>query len=303
MATARILPDPQAGILERSVCLSLNMGRFGNTRKVATSLIAVDADKNRLAVTKKLLDSPELEAIQRFDKQTRDSIEAESLPMPMFRGSYVVPIPSVEKVETLLRDRTPQRTDLVAQACDAYSQRIREAAAALRVTFEPGNYPSVERFRAMFYLEWRWITIGTPNQLRQISATFFREEREKAAQYWADAMEEGKQYLRGLFLELVRHARERLGSSEDGKPKVFRNSMVENITAFLDSFNARNIADDRDLADMVGQMRRLASGVEPETLRRESSLRNAWAGELGKIEANLSSMVTDKPTRRITFED
>ena len=307
MATVRAIPldrpDPEASVLERAVCLTLSMGRFGNTRKVATALINVDADKARLAVSKRLLDSPELEAVQRFDKQLRDWIEAEALPLPMFRGSYVVPIPSVEKVDQHLRDVIPQRTALIETACTAYPQRIRESTTALRVVFEPTNYPSVERFRGMFYLDWRWITIGTPNQLRQISATFFREEREKAAQYWTEAMEEGKQFLRGIFLELVKHARERLEPGPEGKPRIFRNSMVENISTFLDTFNARNIADDSQLAELVGQMRQLAAGVEPEDLRGDSGLRRAWARELGKIETTLNSMVIDKPTRRITFED
>jgi len=60
-------PDPETNVLDRAVCLTLSMGRFGNTRKVATALINVDADKARLAVSKRLLDSPELEAVQRFD--------------------------------------------------------------------------------------------------------------------------------------------------------------------------------------------------------------------------------------------
>jgi hypothetical protein len=186
-------------------------------------------------------------------------------------------------------------------ACGGFPQRIRESTTALRVVFEPTNYPSVEHFRGMSYLDWRWITIGTPNQLWQISATFFREGREKAAQYWTEAMEEGKQFMRGIFLELVKHARERLEPGPEGKPRIFRNSMVENICAFLDTFNARNIADDGQLADLVGQIRRLAAGVDPEDLRGEDSLRGA--GELGKIETTLSSMVIDHPSRRITFED
>ncbi len=50
-------------------------------------------------------------------------------------------------------------------------------------------------------------------------------------------------------------------------------------------------------------MRRLASGVGAEDLRSDDKLRQAWAGELTRIETSLGSMVIDRPTRRITFED
>ncbi len=49
--------------------------------------------------------------------------------------------------------------------------------------------------------------------------------------------------------------------------------------------------------------RQLAAGVAPEDLRGDGNLRGAWARELGQIETTLTSMVIDKPTRRITFED
>ncbi len=42
-------------------------------------------------------------------------------------------------------------------------------------------------------------------------------------------MEEGKQYLRDLLLEFVKHARERLEPGPEGKGKVFRNSLVSNV--------------------------------------------------------------------------
>ena len=58
----------------------------------------------------------------------------------------------------------------------------------------------------------------------------------------------------------------------------------------------------RQLAELVGQMRQLAAGVALEDLWGDGNLRGAWARELGKIETTLTSMVIDKPTRRITFE-
>ena len=78
---------------------------------------------------------------------------------------------------------------------------------------------------------------------------------------------------------------------------------MKNLNDLLDTFQIRNIADDVELASLVEQMRRLAAGVGAEDLRSDDKLRQAWAGELARIETSLSSMVIDKPTRQITFDD
>jgi len=116
-------------------------------------------------------------------------------------------------------------------------------------------------------------------------------------------MDAGRQFLRALMLELVKHARERLEPGPDGKPKVFRNSLVKNIDEFLDTFQMRNIADDTELAGLVSQMRSLAAGVVPADLRTSDSLRRPWAAELGRIETSISSMIVEKPSRQIRFAD
>jgi hypothetical protein len=77
--------------------------------------------------------------------------------------------------------------------------------------------------------------------------------------------------------------------------------VLENV--FRSAEQIRNIADDRELAALVEQMRNLAAGVEPNDLRSDDGLRQAWAGELARIESSLASMVIDKPARRITFDD
>ena len=105
------------------------------------------------------------------------------------------------------------------------------------------------------------------------------------------------------MLELVKHARERLAPAPDGKPKVFRNSLVKNLNEFLDTFLIRNIGDDQELAGLVEQMRSLAAGVAPEDLRTSDSLRRSWTAELGRIESSLTSMIIEKPMRQIRFDD
>ena len=44
----RVARDPQAAVFARAVCLSISTAKFGNSRKVATSVLTVDADNPAL---------------------------------------------------------------------------------------------------------------------------------------------------------------------------------------------------------------------------------------------------------------
>lgn len=155
----------------------------------------------------------------------------------------------------------------------------------------------------VFYLDYRYFSMATPGSLGDFSVRLFEQEREKAAQLWDDTMAEGIGYLRNIFLELVRHAAERLSPDEDGKPKTFQKSTIDKLKEFLETFEIRNIADDRELAPLVARMRNLLQGVDAESLRTSDLLRERMAQQLTKIASQVDQMPAVKRTRLITFED
>jgi hypothetical protein len=152
-------------------------------------------------------------------------------------------------------------------------------------------------------MEWRWLRMDVPGRLKEISAQIFEQERVKAAAMWADALESAKQLLRENMRELVAHMVDRLTPGADGKPNVFRNSMLANINDFLDTFQSRNITDDSDLQEIVTNARKLLSGVEPTDLRENDSTRNFVQQQFQAIQLTLDGMIGSKPQRKITFAD
>lgn len=55
------------------------------------------------------------------------------------------------------------------------------------------------------------------------------------------------------FSKLVAHLTERLSGQEDGKPKVFRDSAIENLTTFFDRFRHLNVQSSERLNSLVEQ--------------------------------------------------
>jgi hypothetical protein len=173
----------------------------------------------------------------------------------------------------------------------------------LRVLHNPTDYPALDMVNARFYFTWRYVAYGVPGQLKTISGRIWQEEREKAAQRFAEAQTEAQVLLRESMSELVNHMLERLEASENGKPKVFKKSTVTNLSDFLATFDFRNIANDSELKEEVDKARVLLTGVTAEEIRSTADLRTRLKAGMSKIAAKLDTMVTTMPRRKFRAEE
>ena len=114
-----------------------------------------------------------------------------------------------------------------------------------------------------------------------------------------EAVQLAEQAFTDELAKLVSHLTERLSGQEDGKPKVFRDSAVENLTEFFERFRHLNVRSNEQLDGLVAQAQRTIRGVEPQELRDSASLRQQVATQLAGVQATLDGMLVDRPRRRI----
>jgi hypothetical protein len=315
--------NAQQSLESKALVLVISFGRFGNHKKMQADIQEqmiealereeqAETDENKkadqherrramISARKQLLISPELEAIATFDRETDKMLKLNCVDSSLLKGAYFVPLAKVEPITLKLERRMTERSILIDAFCSAYETRVLEAQGPLGTAWDLRNYR--KNARGTFRMEWRWLTMDVPGRLKEISASVFEQEREKAAKMWADALDSARQLLRENMRELVSHMVDRLQPEADGKPKVFRNSMLANINGFLDTFNSRNITDDAELQELVTNARKLLSGVEPADLRENDSTRNFVQKQFAAIQLTLDGMVQAKPQRRITFAD
>src|SRR5688572_6040148 len=91
------ITDPGVDLARKTVCIKVRVSTMGNTRKVSTSQIEADADKDLLRVSKHLVDSAELKAIGRFDGEIRRFLYNICLPFEI--GIHLLPVATLEAVE------------------------------------------------------------------------------------------------------------------------------------------------------------------------------------------------------------
>ncbi len=149
MATAAPILNVQSSdneLAKQTVFIKLHLGLLGNSRKVSSSQVAVDADKALIRVSKTLLDSPELQAIRTLDGDIRHFLYDMCLPFEV--GIHLLPLCLVETVEERLREFKDKRGELVESFLSAYPRLCQEAAGRLRTLYNPTDYPPVDEVRS-----------------------------------------------------------------------------------------------------------------------------------------------------------
>ena len=92
---------------------------------------------------------------------------------------------------------------------------------------------------------------------------------------------------------------ERLSGQTDGKPKIFRDSAVENLAEFFQRFRQLNVRSNDELDELVSQAQQIVQGIQPQSLRDNNVLRQTVASELAEVRGTLDSMMIDRPRRNI----
>jgi hypothetical protein len=295
------IADPGVDLAKKTVCIKVRLSTMGNTRKVSTSQIEADADKDLLRVSKHLLASAELKAIGRFDGEIRRFLYNICLPFEI--GIHLLPIAALETVESRLRQFAEDRKQLVTAFIKAYPSLCQDAAKRLRGLYNPADYPPVEDVEREFGFSWQYVSFGVPDQLKGISREVWEQEREKAAQRMAEASSEIQLVLRESMAKLIQHMADRLKEGPDGKPLRFKESTVANLVEFLANFEFRNVTDDKELQALATHARQLLQGVSADDLRSTGDLRAKIQQGMAGIAAQLDTMLTRTGGRKFRFDE
>ena len=297
-AQARALPTPAQQHEKEAIGMVLTFSGIGDRRKVKNTDVDVkvpenrkrngtesgDADKNWLAVSKKLFDSDELDVITGLDGEIRQYLETRALPSNLKKGIYLMPLPFVEEVETRLAAYAEQRAELVNAFVQAYNQSLTEARERLRDLFDPTDYKTIGEVRRSFSLTWQYVTFDTPASLATINKHLFEQEKKKAAKMWEQSMANITECFTASLAELVEWMVKTLEPGEDGKRKVIRDASIAYYQDFLDTFDIKNLPNDQALKSLAKKARDLLKDVSPERLRQSASTRQTVAAGFAEIK-------------------
>ena len=114
-----------------------------------------------------------------------------------------------------------------------------------------------------------------------------------------EAVQMAEEAFTSELAKLVSHLTERISGQDDGKPKIFRDSAIANLTEFFQRFGQLNVRSSEQLDDLVAQAQQVVRGVEPQALRDSASLRQHVATQLAGVQSVLDGLLVDRPRRNI----
>src|SRR5207302_3462761 len=120
-----------------------------------------------------------------------------------------------------------------------YDQIKDDARHRLGRLYNPADYPP--QVRGLFGVDWDFPSTEPPAYLMRLSPELYRQEQERVARRFEEAVQLAEQAFVAEFTRLVSHLTERLNRSPDGERKVFRDSAVSNLTDFFERFRRLNV--------------------------------------------------------------
>ncbi|HUD74848.1 MAG TPA: hypothetical protein VMQ76_07235 [Terracidiphilus sp.] len=275
--------------------------QWGNRRKADIDLIQSDADKSRLGLSKQLIQSDEYDAIKSYFGQLRQWLYSRTVPSFFKEGFQLASLEAVEAIEARMRKAVAEDLPpLVAALVKEYPAKVAMAELALGSQFRATDYPTATELAEQFGLQWYWIAFTTPEALPpELRAA----EEAKMKEQIADAGEQIIDAMRTALAGLIAHAVDKLTPGADGKSKVFRDSLIGNIQAFIETFPSRNFMGDTDLASLVEKAKTVLAGAEPDKLRKYSAVREETAAAFKEIQGTLDTMIETRKSRQFDLAD
>ena len=256
------------------------------------------AEGQYLSAGKKLLDSkhPALRAVNAVKHEVVTYWRGVSLPFPE-PGIRLIRQQDVSAVQVQLTTLKAELVEVVEQLDQQFDALKATAREQLGTLFNPTDYP--DSLRSLFDVTWEFPNVEPPSYLQQLSPDLYRQESQRVSARFDEAVQLAETAFIEEMSRLVSHLTERINGSEDGQPKVFRDTAIENIREFFQRFRELNVHSSEQLDQLVEQSQRILSGVEPQALRDTAQLRQRVAGELSAVQSVLDGLLVDRPRRNI----
>jgi hypothetical protein len=256
------------------------------------------ANAQFLSAGKKLIDTshPAFKAVTAVRNRAKQFWASMSLPYPE-PGIRLIRQDKIDDFDAKMREFQQELAQAVATLDRHYSELKATARQRLGSLFHAGDYP--ESLRGMFEMFWDFPSVEPPSYLQTLNPELYQQECQRVQDRFNEAVRLAEAAFATELAKLISHLTERLSGQEDGKPRVFRNSIVENLTEFFGRFRQLNVRSNEELDRLVADAQRVIRGIEPEELRDNVGLRQHVATEMSRVQSVLDGFLVDRPRRAI----
>jgi len=298
-----------ANVMDLTTCLLLRFHKTGLIRKGNISKIQTIANKTRLGLHKKILQSENYEQMLLIARDVRRYAVKRQVPgSPFSEGTHLVPLPLVDDLNEKISNAEGAYNRFADLFVAEYAGLVEEARAELLDQFDASNYFDVSNesgkaaLRAKFWVERRWFD-WSPSNESKVSKAIAYQERQRQSTEINDMALQVKAALRLGLKKLIDHLVDRLAPGPAGAKKKFAATTITKVVEFLELFSARNVVGDKELAVLADQAKEVLAGRTPESIREDEEAAAFVAERMSTVKTQLDKLLQDMPERIIAIDD
>ncbi len=225
-------------------------------------------------VNKKLLaDSDNLRAIQQHVTATRTMHAAMTMPWSN-SGLRLLPTAQYFKYNQAMTQMQNEFYHLIADFLDSYNDEVIDVQVKLGDLFSRDDYPTVETLQRKFGFSINYMPLPDAGDFRvDIGNEALTEVQEKYQEFYTKQYNTAMNDVWTRLHKALTSMSERLdyGSKEDRK--IFRDTLVSNVTDMIELLRVCNVTNSTQMAAMADSLEEAMAGVTPDALRDDDTFR------------------------------
>jgi len=267
--------------------ISIYSGRKQDKRTQAEVTTSKGANSKKAASVYKSLfaDCVELDSITKFQARARAEHYRLTLPWNDY-GARLLPTKALLDYQKAMGKYQAEFDRLVGAFLDKYDTLVAAAAFQLGTLFEREEYPDRDQVAKKFRMETSFTPLPTSGDFRlDIENEVQQELVDKYEKRITEQIAAANQDSWTRLYEALKRLSDRLVVTEDGKKKVFHDTMVTGALELCELLDQLNVTGDTSLTKASRQLEAVLSGVTPKELREEDGTRITTKQKVDEILA------------------
>ena len=268
-----------AGVARAAMLVDLNIAIYSGRKQDRTTQAEVtlakgSGSKKAASVYKNLFaECKELEAITKFQARARSEHYRLTLPWND-RGARLLPTISLLDYKQVMNRYQQEFDRLVDAFLIKYSTLVAAAAFQLGTLFDRNEYPDAAQVARRFRMDIAFVPLPTSGDFRlDVESEVQRELMEQYDRRLAEQLASATKDSWDRLYEALARLSDRLTVSEDGKKKIFHDTIVTGAVELCELLTAMNVTQDPQLESARRKLQEVLLGVTPKELREEDGTR------------------------------
>lgn len=283
-------------IFQEGCLISCSIRKWSGVKEISSDNIETkDASKDWIKARKRLVPKDFFKEVTKVLNRVNKRIKMYSLPFPI-RGIHFVPKRLISRLDAELKADKADLLEVLEETINGrWEEIIEEAREHLGELFDETQYPV--DIKSRFDIEWKFFHLDVPDKrLGILSPEQYEEEVKKLRETVKEVQELAVSALRIEMKELVDRAVAKL---TDPEAKRFHKSTINNFVEFFNTFEDKNIFDDKDLTEIIEMAKIVVQESDMDKIKNDSSFRQEVAEAFQVVQKEMEKSIIDRPRRKI----